>query len=182
LLANASNPGSNSLTYITENYNTGTGLNRKTITLQTAFDDLGYGNIYKQYKKQLKKLEKKNTELTQYGNLLLFAIPKDKINDLVYLTTDDDSRKNIHIDGIGKTDNITEIMETLRNNPEKISDTDKTEFALIKTYDKNGGLNPESGVKVFNFNAVDPAEWQAYRTKENKLFEQIRQSIINQQS
>ncbi len=51
---------------------------------------------------------------------------------------------------------------------------DIAEFVLVETRDKLGGLNPESGIKVFSYNTVDPAIWTAFKEKEKALFDRIQ--------
>ena len=86
------------------------------------------------------------------------------------------------IEGIGETDDIKTIITTLRNSPEKIKDSDQMEFVLIMTQDKHGGLNPESGIKVHMFDAADPEKLAAFKEKEHRLLEQIKQEIEQEKS
>ena len=185
LFANNDKPGSNSLCYILLNSNGGgtnfdTDFDDDTLVLKNIFSYFDFTNVYDQYKHQLEALRQEHERLTEYGNLLLFAIPKGEIKRLVYLTEDWGFRKEIHIDGIGNTTDIEVILKILRKNPKAINkgNSDRLEFGYVKTWDL--GLNPESGVKILPYNAVAAALWKAYREKENELFEQIHQSIIEQ--
>lgn len=68
-------------------------------------------------------------------------------------------------------------METLENNPENIKNTDEIEFCVPMTYDKKGALNPESGIKIFAFNAADQEKLRAYYVCQQELFSQIKKDI-----
>jgi hypothetical protein len=50
---------------------------------------------------------------------------------------------------------------------------------LVETRDKLGGLNPESGIKVFSYNTVEPAKWAAFKEKEKALFDRIQDWMRN---
>ena len=80
-----------------------------------------------------------------------------------------------------KTDDIKVIMDTLRTDPRKVKYFDSTQFILAMTADKHGGLNPDSGIKFFEFNTVDKYRWAAYKAKENALFEKIKRDIKQEQ-
>ncbi len=184
LFSNCSDLGSNSISYVLNNSNGSLPLaiqemQGRGFSIKSIFDNLGYTHIYEKYKDQLSNLEQEHNNLSEHGQMLLFAVPKDKIKDCVYLTRAGGPKVKISIDGIGDTDDINIIMETLRNNPEKIADTDRIQFALVKTWDF--ALNPEkSGIKVFPFNAADAdsEKVKEFRAKEEELFRQIKQDIM----
>ena len=182
MFGNSNFNGCNSVYYFLDNHNAGTGFNG-TISIKSVFDDLGYTHIYEKYKDQLTDLEQEHNNLSKYGQMLLFAIPKDTIKDCVYLSKSGGSKERVFIDGVGNTDNINIIMETLNNNPEKIANTDNLEFVLVKTWDF--ALDPEkSGIKVFPFNATDAdsEKVKAFRAKEDELFQKIKQDITKDDS
>ncbi len=171
--------GNNSINYILRDYNTGTGLYGRIISIETVFDNLGYSDIYKKYENQLNELEQEHKNISKYGQFLLFAIPKKKIENYVFPVISGGQKAKIFIEGIGDTDDIKIVMEKLLNNHEKIKyGTNVIEFALVKTWDHEGSLNPESGIKVFAFNAADPEKMKAFNKKQNQLLRQITQEII----
>ncbi len=174
-LGNSSFHGSSSIEFVLSNKNRGTCFGGKNISLESVFYDLGYYQIYEKYQRELLELDREHSYLTKYGQLLLFGIPKDKIKNLVYLTHCGGQKRRIKIDGVGETDDIELIMKTLCNNPERIDNTDRLEFALIKTWDL--ALDPKSGVKVIAKNAVDPEKWKAFKAKEDVLWERMQADL-----
>ena len=110
----------------------------------------------------------------------MIAIPQESIANCVYLAHPGGYKKTITIDW-RKTDDINKIMHTLKNNPEKIRNTDRLEFCLVMTQDQQGGMNPDSGIKIIPIRAVDPEEWKAFEAKQDALFEQIKDAILKQE-
>ena len=76
--ANSGNVGSNSAHYVIENINAFAGSKIK-ISIKEPFTLLGYDWIYKKNQKEIELLAKDYENLSKYGNMLLIAIPKDKI-------------------------------------------------------------------------------------------------------
>ena len=178
LFSNSTNLASNPVNYFFGNDNCNSHRIKK-ISIKSAFEDLGFAHIYEKYKNQLDNLEQEHKNLSEHGQMLLFAIPKAQIEDCVFPVTDDGRKDRVFIDGLGNTNDISIIMETLRNNPEKIN-YNNLQFALVKTWDF--ALNPEkSGIKVFPFNAADAdsEKVKKFRAKEEELFRQIKQDIMN---
>lgn len=105
------------------------------------------------------------------------AVPKKTINKQVYLAADGGRRKNVYIAGIGNTSNMRIIMEALTGSPEKVENIDSLEFCIPMTYDKQGALNPESGIKMFTFNTADPEKLAVYYVHQQKLFAQIGRDL-----
>ena len=180
LFGNSTNLASNSVNYSVYNHNCNDHRNRiKRISIKSAFEDLGFAHIYEKYKNQLDNLEQEHKNLSEHGQMLLFAIPKDKIEDCVFPVDDYGCKDEVFIDGLGYRNDISIIMETLRSNPEKIN-YNNLQFALVKTWDF--ALNPEkSGIKVFPFDATDTdsEKVKKFRAKEEELFRQIKQDIMN---
>ncbi len=178
LFGNTDNPGSSSIYYAVDNDNAG----RINIALKNVLNYLGHKDIYNKHEKQLEELEQEHQGLSKYGAMVVIGVPEDKLADCVYFTTFGGPKKKIHIEGIGETDDIKTIIATLRNNPEKIKDSDRLEFALTMTQDEHGGLNPKSGIKVYMFDAADPEKLAVFRKKEHLLLEQIKQEIRQKKS
>ena len=179
LFSYALNGHENALEFVYENINCNRCFDEDNInvSLENAFEHLDYKHIYQKYKKELEEIENEYNQLSRYGDLLMFAVPKDKINNCVYLAKPGGLPHEVEIKGVGKTCDVKLIMETLRNEPEKISDDDEILFVLSQTWDKDGGLNPESGNKVFAFNTVEPEKMAEFNKKEHKLWEKIKKDI-----
>jgi hypothetical protein len=179
LFANSLNLGSNSSFYVSQNTNSKLG----TIPLsaQDPFKKLGYESIYSRYKKEIESLASQYLKLSNYGNLLCFAIPKDTIHKYVFPAVSGGVKKPVAIDGIGETSDIKTIMETLRHHPERINDTDKLEFCLIMTQNK-GGLDPDTGIKIIPILSGDPTKLAELQKKEDALFAKIKAAIEEEEN
>lgn len=169
---------SNTAHYVTHNANA----NRHIfIALQTVFKYLDMDHVFHKYKKELNALEERHNKLSSFGNTLLIAVPKEKINDVAFVAAPGGYKKTVSIEGMGQTSDMHLIMDTLQTNPLKVANFDQNEFCLLMTADKHGGLNPESGIKFFQVNTVNPERWQEFKEKEQALFTKIAQDIKKEQ-
>lgn len=171
--ANSTNTGSSSARYIALNDNVG--------SIYTTYSQIFHLNnlshLYNKYNEQLEELHTTFTTITQHGTCILIAIPKSTIKEQAYLAASGGFKTTLSIEGIGQTDDMSLIMETLTKSPEKIDNIDKIEFCIPMTYDTMGALNPESGIKVFAFNAADQEKLDNYYARQRELFAQIKQDI-----
>ena len=141
-------------------------------TTEEIFNMFGLNDAYQAFADELKQLQEEHDNLSKYGEMLQVAIPKDNVDKSVYYTTSGGPKKEFISTGDGEkvtTTDIKTILADLDKNPQDIA-----EFVLVETRDKLGGLNPESGIKVFSYNVVDPAVWTAFKEKEKALFERIK--------
>lgn len=173
--------GSNTAHYVAANTNWGSvPIN---IFPKDAFKLLGFEHIYEKYASQIDELQKEHENSGQFGNTLLVAIPKNKVHRYAFLCESGRGlsgrggvRKAIYIKGIGMTDDIKVIMETLLNNPEKIQDTDDLEFCMIMTQ-KEGGLDPQTGIQVHPLISGDATRIAQLQQKEQKLLALIENDV-----
>ncbi len=175
LYYNSNYTWSNSAHYVLTNGNVNEHIN---FTLKNIFDHFELGHLYTKYQTELEQISQEHAALSRHGNLLLVAIPEHQIKDCVTCVKPYGYKKTTFIDGIGETDDIKIIMDTLRTEPQKIKDFDSIEFILAMTADRYGARNPDSGIKFFEFNTVAQDKWTAYKTKENALFERIKSDIL----
>jgi hypothetical protein len=168
--ANSATPGSNSALYIKDNHNVGS----ISLSIKDAFALNNYSKIYDRYAPELEELAQAHAALSNYGNAVLIAVPKDLLPHVVYSAKSGGYKRPLKIDG-KPTENITKIMDTLRTNPSHMEDSDNIEFCLIMTRDI--AMNPKSGIKYFMFNAADPEKMKAFKQKEEALFAKIKQAI-----
>lgn len=174
LFYNERNPGSNTAAYVQYNINVHTLI----FSLEHIFKLHRIEHLYNAYKKELDTLEMEHQQLSKYGNLLLIAVPKEKINDAAFIAYPSGVlKKQVTINGIGQTSDLNLILPTLQSDPTKIREFDRNEFCLLMTDDKQGGLNPKSGIKFFQFNTVEQKQWEEFKAKEQALFNKIAQDI-----
>ncbi len=171
LFGNSTSQGSSSAHYFADNQNAGS----VQVSLKDVFHLHGYSSYYEKYKSELEKLKREHKNVSEYGNMLLIAIPQDKLKDCVYLCEVDADKQSINIPNIGKTDNIETIVDTLHTNPEKLEDSDQLIFCMPMTGDLT--LNPYGGLKIFSFNAADKEKFAAFNKKSDALFQKIKQDV-----
>ena len=177
---NNANRGSSTAYYVASNANVG----HVKINLRKIFEWNGLKYIYDKYQSELEALQKNHSKLSNMGNLVFLAIPKDIVDECVFPAVSGGLKKTI-VTKKGwlwnsKTNKTSELLEAIKDG--KVKDTDKQEFCLIMTNSKHGGLNPESGIKIFDFNTVDKDKWAAYKAKEDSLFRRIENDIKKSRS
>ena len=173
--------GSNTAHYVAANRNWGSvPIN---IFPKDAFKIFGFEHIYEKYASQIENLQKEHESSGQFGNTLIVAVPKDKVHHYVFLCEAGKGssgrggvRRAVYIDGIGITDDIKIIMETLLNNPEKIQDCDDLEFCLIMTQ-LEGGLDPHTGIQIHPLISGDKTTIIQLQEKERQLLRLIENDI-----
>ena len=143
------------------------------IRLRDVFTMLDYKKYYKAYHDELKKLEAEHTSLTSTGHLLLVGIPKNILTDCIYVSGGGGVLASSCVDG-NWTNDITLIMDNLRNHPEKMKDTNIIQFCLVLTGDM---LTPDSGIKVYSYNIADPVKLANFEKKSADLFARIKKDI-----
>ena len=173
--ANAQNLGSNSANYVLSNENSTMG-SQVQISIKEPFLLLGYDWVYQKHKKEIEQLAQDFINLSSYGNMLLIAVPKDKIYKYVYLCKSGGLQKPLKKkDGTQITD-VRIAMETLLKNPEHIVDSDQIEFCLIMTQIK-GGLDPSSGIQIYPLLSGDPEKLKALQAREKILLDKITADV-----
>jgi hypothetical protein len=173
--ANTQNLGSNSADYILKNKNSPAGREIE-ISVQEPFTLLGYDWIYKKHQKEIEQLAKDYENISPFGNILLIAIPKDKIYKYAYLCRSGGLQQPLaKKDGTQITD-IRIAMETLLKHPETLQDSDRIEFCLIMTQQK-GGLDPSTGIQIYPLLSGDPEKLKALQAREKILLDKITADV-----
>ncbi len=176
LFGNITNEDSSSAHYCAKNYN-----HRSIqISLDNVFNFHEYSLYYATYKQELKELEHEHKSLSEYGNMLLIAIPQDILKDCVYSCRSGGGKQGVYIHEVGETDDINSIMNALRTDAKKVNNSDQVEFSMPMTWDFT--LNPNNGIKIFSFNAADQKKLAAFNKKSDALFKKIKQDIEQDQS
>lgn len=174
LFGNLYNTGSNSALYIKENNNIGD----ITLNGKQCFEFAGYSpKLYEQFKDKIAELEKDYKTLSKYGTALVVAVPKDKIHKNIIAVEPGGALKKVEIGEYSATGNIETIMRALREDTGSVTDSDSLEFCLIMTADKDGGLNPASGIKIIPVMAASDEKLQELKKKEQELFDAIKKAV-----
>lgn len=170
LFGNIFNPSSCSMYYFLQNDNVGD----IDFSLKEIFSMFGHPHAYQVFESELNNLQTEYNNLSQYGELLQIAIPENIVNECVYYTSSGGPKETyITHDGQETTDTRT-IIKDLDEHPK-----DWVEFGLINTRDTRGGLSPESGIKVFSYNAVDHDKWTAFEAKMHNFKTRLTQWLKN---
>ena len=168
MFGNTGNGGSNSFLYMLDNDNAGfVRIDQKDIFIM-----FGLEAVYAKYADQLTALEKEYDNVSPLGQMLQLGIEPKKVKRSVYLTTSGGPKITLPITGTCGSDQIDTIITHLDETP-----VDITEFALVNTFDKYGGLN-EHGMKI---SVLDPADYDpvscekkiACNNKRDELFAAI---------
>jgi len=167
---NENNNGSSSSHYFIHNSN----VHPIHLYLKDVFDLLDYGSYYQKYKDELEELEDEHDSLCSYGQVLLIGVPKVILPECVFFAKQCGYKDTTYIPGHGYIDDINIIIDTLRTNPGSITDSNRIEFCLILTDDM---LTPDTGIKVYTYNAADPTIIAEFDKKSNELFERIKKEI-----
>lgn len=173
LFANSANHGSNTPHYIIKNDN----VRPPSLDFKTVFTSIDptWNALYDTFKKELEALAQKHAQLSNYGTLMLIAIPHHCIEQCVYLAAGGGYKKTLIIAGHGDTENIKLIMKTLSSNPENSSESDHLEFCLTMT--NSWGLNPHSGIKIIEIPPADPETLQLFEQEEKIVFDKIMREL-----
>jgi hypothetical protein len=161
--------GSNPMFYVLNNKN----MADVKISVREIFGMFGYSDIYDQFKNELYNLEKEHQKLTEYGELLQIAVPKNNLDKCINYVELGGSGKKESLDTpeFGSIEDIKKIVEHTNEYSE-----DSAEFNLIMTRDAFGGLNPKSGIKVRSCNIAHSEKMAAFKEKEKQLFDKIREA------
>lgn len=175
---NLTNLGSCSANYISNNNNVG----NIDLTLKKIFSINNLKELYSKYKIELKSLYKKFNELSKYGACILIAVPKESAQKQIYTAFPGGYKRTIWLKDIFGlswrwTNDVKYLFDLLHTNPSKIGDIDQIEFCIPMTADTYGGLNPESGIKMFPFIATDSQKLADYYQEQHELFERIKKDI-----
>jgi len=148
--------------------------NTYKINNEYIFNKFNLGQLYKKYEKKLSQIQHEHTLLSNQGNLLLFSLSKNYINENVYMAQCPGLKHMALING-QLNDDVILFLETLKNNPDQLNNTDLVEFCLILT--KHKTLKPSEDCKIFAFNNISDDSWNKFTEKRNRLFSKIKKDI-----
>lgn len=148
--------------------------NTYKISNEYIFNKFNLNQLYKKYQNKLLQLQQKHMRLSNQGNLLLFSMSKNYLQENVYMAQCPGLKHTTMING-QLSDDIILFLETLKNNPDQLGNTDFVEFCLILT--KHKTLKPSEDCQIFSFNSVPENAWKMFTTKRKKLFAKIKKDI-----
>lgn len=149
--------------------------------LGELFDNFGFN------KKYISDLTRINDGLvTTEGNLMRIFVPKDKVDDYIYLShaygtpyrdkidvSVFDSKKNRHT-------RISTILDRYSANPTSIADADRLQARVLLSQDCM--LNPESGVKIFRYTTAKDNEMKKYKQAVKNVATEVFSNAVAQRT
>ena len=167
LFANHTFSGSNSAHYIAHNTNASPSIR---FSAQDVLAKHNLTSVYNVFKTELDALENEYKSLSSKGNTLLIAVPKRDVNKYVYATT--------HHNGYAKgiRHDVDTVLEQLRSDQDIDFDRNHIEFCLLMAH-KDGGLDPDTGIKIFPIVTGNKEKLRTLEEKTNALFERMKPYI-----
>lgn len=171
LFDNYRSRGSNPFIYFIRNYNQ----NDARVRMKDIFTQFNLSELYEEYKKQCEELENEALTLSNFGQILGIAIPKNTVNDVVgYLSVRNSiARPMVTING-EKTDNVQRILEARLSDPSVANN----QINFVGAMTDDALLNPESGAIISTFEfPKDQAQYAAWNAKCNELLQTMTPSV-----
>ena len=148
LFGNLSVGGSCSFSYFLWNNNASGGIR---VSIEDVFGQFGQKELYEKYKERFEALDREHRALTEQGELLIIAVPRERVSEDV---------QTIQVDGNPAGVKTLDALQARETDP-SFKDNELN-FTLAMT--DTAALDPKSGIKVRSVHAADPvkyAEWQA---------------------
>lgn len=140
--------------------------------MQELFSDFGFD------KKYIAELCRINTSFsTPTGNLMQIFIPKDKVDDYVYLSQPFGTPvRNSIVDSIfdankNRHTKISPILDAYYTGADPITTFDPLQARILLSQDCM--LNPESGVKIFRYTKASEQEIKQYKQRVKELAQKV---------
>ncbi|MGE0206288.1 MAG: hypothetical protein AB7R69_00395 [Candidatus Babeliales bacterium] len=182
LFANTTNLGSSTPQYFLNNSN----ISKLNIQSKEIFEKFKQGSFYLKHKKEIDSLEEEFNNLSIYGNLIQISVPKNHLEKHIYLAKSGGYKAKAQLKREGplsylfetrNSDNVLELLETLKSNPEKIINSDEKEFAWIVTEDTVQKAIGD-GVQIQSFNTANPESFARVMHKLDTLLEKLVQEDV----
>ncbi len=166
LFGNSKVRGSSSYSYFLHSSNASGVVKVKA---KDVFGQFGQQALYEKYKDEFEALEKEHTTLSEQGELLVVAVPKDRVNqDVTCMNVDGTAAPQYMING-KMTNNVQEILEARKKDP-SIGDNELN-FTLAMT--DTAALDPKSGIKFHSVQKIDEEKYAAWQGKLDALMAKI---------
>ncbi len=167
LFGNMGTRGSSSFSYFLRSANA-SGQQVK-IGVKDIFAQFGQQVLYEKYKGEFEALEKEHKALSEQGEILVVAVPKDRVNqDVTCMNVYGDPAPQYMING-KMTNNVQEILEARKKDP-SIGDNELN-FTLAMT--DTAALDPKSGIKFHSVQKIDEKKYAAWQGKLDALMAKI---------
>lgn len=153
--------------------------------IEKIFEQLNATKLYPKYKNDIEILKQEFEKLHDTGITLSIRIPKNIVNNCVYLALPGGKKHPPLTNNQGqKFDKPLELLEAITNNPEQFKDqpsVDTVEYVLVLT--KDLALNPFGGIKyemidLAAYDTTKTLQYQQYQERFNNLLQMIICDIL----
>ncbi len=166
LFGNMQVRGSSSFSYFLHSSNASGVVKVKA---KDVFGQFGQQALYEKYKDEFEALEKEHTALSEQGELLVVAVPKDRVNqDVTCMHVNGRAAPQYMING-KMTNNVQEILEARKKDP-SVGDN-VLNFTLAMT--DTAALDPKSGIKIHSVQKIDEEKYAAWQAKLDALMAKV---------
>jgi hypothetical protein len=177
---NATSMASSTLDYVNRNDNINKGQLNKELMLKIIFEPFNISEeLYTRYEEKFEQLFVLSAQLFKTGRLLQIAIPKDNVDQFVYVSPGATVNLTALMDKIPKIPTVptkvSEIIKKLDENPTYFSPRtwDLIEYCITLTL--AGALNPHRGIQVFSYD-YEPQD-QKLHNEYQKLFNELSEKL-----
>lgn len=167
LFGNLTTPVSNSINYVISNQS----VNDILFSIQEIFSMFEYENVYKKHEKKLLDLQQEYNSLSKYGELLQILVPKKIVGKYIHYTNYSGNKEEYYLPDGTMTTDTNKILQNENKNPH-----DRGEYTL-ENRNRFGGLDPKSGIKIYSYNTIEPAKWDAFQAKLNNFALELKRSL-----
>lgn len=144
-------------------------------SIEKLFEQFNLKDFYELNKTDLKELENLYITASQFGEILLIAIPKDKIH-LVRLVSPGGTPTSTTLNN-KSTSNSEEILDAIKNN-QQVTNADYFEWSIAATTAYL--LNPIKGPNIYSYQLTDEKIMKEYCRLSDQIFEKLK-NYINEQ-
>ena len=152
------------------------------LDLEQMFHKLDMKPYFDRYHSEFLELQKLHHEASNFGAGLVLSFTPEMLKHSVYVCNGNGRKRKVHIEGLGDTDDIQQIIDTLRKSPEKIDNLDNLEFVFVLTKDcaLNHEVMEKGAYKTIPFNLADKQKLALYEQKRDALIVKIKSDLEDQ--
>lgn len=145
------------------------------MTIQNLFEIFDLETIYPQFHEQLEQLAALHKSANMHGNMLLISFTPEQLKKCVYVAEPGGSKAMIKVYG-EKTDDVTTIVDALKQHASALENSDEIEYCMTLTQDC--ALDPQNGPRIFSFNTADSEIMQQYATVRDNIFAELKKQPL----
>lgn len=147
------------------------------LTTKEVLSTLQLNHLHEKYKHEIAQLSHEYKMLSEYGHLLMLAVPRDMVASTVYSTDRAGNPNAISFDEETTSQADKVVQRFCSSNPrvKSLNGLNFVRFAIPMTFDRV--LDPHSGVKVVSIEATDRKKLADFNRRLNNFVEQVRADL-----